>query len=306
MIILDATTHSLQLVTTGTSQIDYVAGWSDGDTTSLVTGSTQGSITTATTTTVVPAPSGVIDRELKFLSLRNAGAATNTVTLKKDVGGTSYALTADVPLLPGEALQFAADGGFKVKSASGADKVSESYKGRTKSLLVSPAHNASLVGVKGLGSTGGAYCGYLGKAPADLTSIKLYYRVTTAAGTVTWAEIAVAKSDDLHTLIPATDPKLTTVGFADIAADVVSVGVKSKVVSVAAGQAIKEGDNLWAVLSCSATTALSVRSLNIADDLQAVPHGAVATTRPSLFVGQVFSYPVEGITLTDFWIVAFA
>lgn len=88
MLLLTATTNILELTTSGTSTVDVHASWVDMEAADTVPGSTETQITTATTTTIVAAPGASTQRQIKLLTVSNAGSAANTVTLKKDVGGT--------------------------------------------------------------------------------------------------------------------------------------------------------------------------------------------------------------------------
>lgn len=141
---------------------------------------------------------------------------------------------------------------------------------------------------------------YMGKAPADIDAggtLKVRYRVTTAAATIVWAELAIAKG----TPVAGGNPTLTVVGFASLSSVVNSTGQKATTVSVSAGQSIAAGDDLWLVIGCQATTACALRAQSIADDLQT---GAQASgvLRPSLIVGTPTAYTIEGATTLAAWL----
>ena len=118
MVILTST-DSIEAVTTSTSAIDVVASFVDIDTTTFTPIPSQASITTATTTTIVAAPSGGFQRQLKYLSLVNTGAAFNSVSLQLDVSGTNRVLVMPVTLNPGDRIVYTPDTGFRVFNADG-------------------------------------------------------------------------------------------------------------------------------------------------------------------------------------------
>ena len=108
MIFLNGTTDTLELVTSSTADIDYQINWVDViAATSATPGSSQGKATSATSTTIVSAPSGGTTRQIKSAFIRNRHASVaNTVSVKKDVSGTEYLLTPDSILQAGETLTY--------------------------------------------------------------------------------------------------------------------------------------------------------------------------------------------------------
>lgn len=298
MIILDAITQSLKLITSTAQSLDYHASFVDITSSSFTPSSAQGNVAAATTTTIVAAPAAATQRQLKFLSLRNLGSTANTVTLYKDVSGTIYKVTPDITLQSGEALHYTPEAGFTVKDATGRTKVSNSYLGRISSLLLPGMnHNASLTGVKNI-TTATSFAVYVGKAPRALASVQVRYRVTTAAATITWAELAIAKG----AINPGGNPTLTVVGFLDVAAVINSVGQKTNTVNVSSGQSIDEGDDLWLISGNAATTVAILRALSIADDLQVGVQASLGS-RPSTIVGTATAWTIEGATILAPWIV---
>lgn len=134
---------------------------------------------------------------------------------------------------------------------------------------------------------------YMGKADAAYTSVVVRLRVTTAAATITWAEVAIATG----TPAPAGNPSLTRRGLTDVAAVVNSLGQKSITVSVSG---IAAGDDIWVVFGAQATTALAVRA-GLADDLQIGGQASVAATRPSTMASPT-TFTIEGATAACPWV----
>jgi hypothetical protein len=139
MIILAATTESLELVTSSTSAVHVVASWVDITTSAFTPDSTETAISSATDTTIVAAPGSSTQRQVKSLSIRNSGAAANTVIVHKDVSGTEYEITPDVTLAAGEALCYGDQAGWYVLDAYGRRKQTASEvagsAGRAVSIL---------------------------------------------------------------------------------------------------------------------------------------------------------------------------
>lgn len=119
MIILDATTKSLEMSTSSTSSTDFYVSWADITTSAFTPGETDGNITTATTTTIVAAPASSTQRQIKYISVVNKGTATQNIIIKLDVSGTERQLTGTISLLAGERLQYSGEAGFVKYNAAG-------------------------------------------------------------------------------------------------------------------------------------------------------------------------------------------
>lgn len=133
-IVLDATTDSLEVVTTSTAAIDYDCNWTDNTTSAFTPGDSTGQITTATTTTVVAAPASSTQRNIQNCTFRNAGTVNNTLTIQKDANGsnrTKYSAT----LAASESIRLDQSGTFSVVNAGGSlrtqSAVDSGYNGKT-------------------------------------------------------------------------------------------------------------------------------------------------------------------------------
>lgn len=123
MLILDATTESIVVVTTLAKNIDYVSSWSDYTTTTLTPGNDKGSITTATTTTIVSAPAASTQRQIHYFSLCNKDTSSQTLAVHHDTSGTKTLVSPNnVILQAGESLVYTSKDGFKVLTIDGAIK----------------------------------------------------------------------------------------------------------------------------------------------------------------------------------------
>ena len=120
-IELEGSTDSLEVVTTTTAAIDYTVKWANRTATALTTpGTSVGQITSATTTTIVAAPSAANWRLVGLLTLRNSGSASNVVTVQVDRSAANRTMHS-ATLGPGESLNY--DGTrFSVFAASGVER----------------------------------------------------------------------------------------------------------------------------------------------------------------------------------------
>lgn len=110
-------------------------------------------------------------------------------------------------------------------------------------------------------ATNNSYFVFMGAAPKAYTSCDVRVRVTTAAATITWAEVGIFEGN------PPTfggAASLTRKGFTNVAATFNSTGQKTTTVAVS-GVAV--GNRLWVALGSQATTPFQVRGM-LADDLQ--------------------------------------
>lgn len=119
MLLLTATTNSLQLITTSTSNIAYHASYVDITTSAFTPGSSEGIISSATTTTIVSAPGASTQRQIKMLTLKNTGSSANSLTLQKDVSATDYELMPRITLSAQESITYIDGVGFQVFDSNG-------------------------------------------------------------------------------------------------------------------------------------------------------------------------------------------
>jgi hypothetical protein len=296
MMLLTTTTSILELKTGGASKIDWTASWVDMTSSAFTPDASDGTVSSATSTTLIAAPAASTQRQVKFISLRNVGASSNVVTIQKDVSGTDREILV-MTLLSGEALHYTDGQGWVAFDANGNRKQSVIQILPVPAAQMSPIFaTANLTSVKTITSTN-TFALYMGKAPRALTSVQMRLRVTTAVATITWAEVALAKGAP----VVAGNPTLTTVGFLDVSASHNSTGQKTHTLTVASGQQVAEGDDLWLLIGCNATTATVVRAQSIADDLQSGFQGS-AVMRPSLNVGTGVVFTIEGATALAAWL----
>lgn len=120
---LTAASQSLIFDTASANAVRWEASWTSVDQTAATTilpGSAHGVVSSITSTTAVSAPAASIYRTLTSMSVYAEGGS-NTVLVKKDVGGTGYALTK-AALAVDESLHYEQKQGWYVLDASGAKK----------------------------------------------------------------------------------------------------------------------------------------------------------------------------------------
>lgn len=123
MIALTATNQILELNTSSASNIDVIVSFTDHTTTGGTLGTQDSLITTATDTTILSAPASSTQRQVKMISINNTSATTNTVIVKKDIGGTEYDIIRAV-LSENERLEYTDMLGWEVYANSGGRKSS--------------------------------------------------------------------------------------------------------------------------------------------------------------------------------------
>ena len=127
MILLKATTETLEITTSSVADIDYSISYADITATTFLPSTSEGKITTATTTTALTAPAVSTQRQIKLISITNRHASTtNTILVKKDISGTEYYLTPVATLLAGETMQYVDGQGWLFYTSTGTLKVNGS------------------------------------------------------------------------------------------------------------------------------------------------------------------------------------
>jgi hypothetical protein len=90
----------------------------DITTTAATPGSQRAAVSSATTTTICAAPGASTTRQIKRITLRNTGTASNTLTVQTDVSGTNYT-EIQAALAAGEALHYQDGRGWDVLDVAG-------------------------------------------------------------------------------------------------------------------------------------------------------------------------------------------
>lgn len=126
MIILSTINDTLELITSSAANVDYYIAYADITTTTFSPSSTQGTIASATTTTILSAPAASTQRQVKLLTIVNRHASTScNVTLQKDVSATNYQITGTYSLGAGDSLRVDSDGTINVFDRNGRLKTND-------------------------------------------------------------------------------------------------------------------------------------------------------------------------------------
>ena len=106
MLLLVATDEKIQIVTSASADIEYVASWVTNNAGTITPGGTgpTASITSATTTDVVPVPGSSEQRNVTGLNIRNNHASTSCDVTVRATDGTNNSDLMKATLLAGEAL----------------------------------------------------------------------------------------------------------------------------------------------------------------------------------------------------------
>lgn len=245
-----------------------------------------------TDVTLVAAPAAGVVRTAKGLWVCNRDTIAHTVRM--DCGAAGTRRRASYQLEVGEVLQYSDTRGWSALDARGTEKIGPVIVRPAPTLLYPPGQQiAALTAVRTITSTNTAAV-YIGRADRAYSSITVRWRVTTAAATVTWAEVAIARG----TPVLAGNPLLTRLGFTDVAGVITSTGQKSTVVALTGCAA---GDDLWVLIGQQATTAGIIRG-GVADDLQTGQYATVVT-RPSTMAANT-AFTLDGATVVPPWVAA--
>lgn len=127
MIVLDATTKSLQILLSGavtTNQLAFTASYADyiASPAAFTPGANDGITNGATPVTLVAAPAASTQRQVKRINVYNSDTAPATVTIRV-VSGANNRTQLTVTLQVGERIEYEDAEGFRVFTVAGAVKV---------------------------------------------------------------------------------------------------------------------------------------------------------------------------------------
>jgi hypothetical protein len=135
MIILKATSESIQVITSSAAAIDVSVSYADITTTSFTPSSTETKISSAATTTILAAPAASTQRQVKLLTISNIDPTfSSAITVNKLITATTYSLNAVVTLQIGETLQYIDSNGWVYYASNGTVKANATAAG-TNSLI---------------------------------------------------------------------------------------------------------------------------------------------------------------------------
>lgn len=273
-MILNPSTTKWQITTSTTKTIDYLVEWADlaTDFSTFASGTNQGTISTATDTDIVAAPSSGVVRQLKSLLLHNTDTASNNISFLRNVSGTQNTMLGPITLLAGEKIIWTPEQGFVVLDSQLRQKRTSVRMSPTPTLRVPPFHQAAdLTGTKNLTNQVQIW-GYAGRAKrGGVTSVQVRYRTTTAGTNKQVAQVGLA----IGARYGVGGPNLggpgviSPVGKLDTTSFDAVAGLKTDTVPVSSGYTIAEGDQLWIGFYSDMTggTTTIVRSCDVGDDV---------------------------------------
>ena len=294
MLTLNTTTETLNLETRLAISLDYQVSYVDLTDTTFTPGSMQGSISTIANTAILTAPGVSTVRQIKYLSLRNRSTSgNNTVIFKKNTGATDYHITSPISLRADEGVVYSEQGGFEVLNATGLPYLI-SVTDQPVSSITFPEWCAvgSTTTNKSLFSNT-SWAIYVGKAPWALAGANVKYNVTTAAASITWAEVGLATGP----VVANGNSALTVVGTTDISGVINSTGIKNT--RILATHSIHEYDDLWIIIGNQATTVAEIRQGTNIDEHQQGMASSKVDTRPSTILGTPTGFLTESNTAAN-------
>jgi hypothetical protein len=136
MIILKATTETLQMTTSTGAGIDVSVSYADITTTTFSPSSNEVKISTVTTTTVLAAPAASTQRQVKLMTIANRDATLSaTIVVQKNISATTYNMTPTFTLSPGETMQYMDGTGWTYYSSTGSVKNQQTAAGADMQVL---------------------------------------------------------------------------------------------------------------------------------------------------------------------------
>lgn len=122
MLNLSSTSDIIRVITASAASIEVHASWVDLNGTTVTPDSQNTpNITTATTTTVVPAPGASTVRNVKALYMTNVSSSASTRVAVEHFDGTNAVEMMGFILLPGENMTFNEEGRWRHFDANGAE-----------------------------------------------------------------------------------------------------------------------------------------------------------------------------------------
>ncbi|MDB5160333.1 MAG: PHG11b 33 [Candidatus Saccharibacteria bacterium] len=206
MIILKATTESLQIVTSTAAAIDLSVSYTDITTTTFGPSSFEVKITSATTTSIVAAPAASTQRQVKLITITNRdGTLSSAVTIQKNISSVLYNITPTITLLIGETVQYMDGQGWIYYSATGAPKGNQTAAGSNTQLQFNNA--GVLAGDSDLTWNNSTNTLALGTNPQINMSAVASTPATPGAGTLSLYAQAVAGKMQLAKVGPDGNPE---------------------------------------------------------------------------------------------------
>lgn len=233
IILTNAGTDKLQVVTDAAVTVDVHASWQDLASGTVTPGRTNTAISTAATTDVVATPAASTVRNVKTVNIRNKHASSSvTVTVVYDQNGTDYELHKDT-LAAGDVLEYVEGvGWFKVAVSSTPDFRSYTLGADQSNSTTTPTEVTGLTVATEIGNFIFQYYLILQSA-ATTTGHKLSCNYdgseSTFAYWLEWLTAATTASDDVPDQDHTAAPGGVFSGFSARAGGVAGIGATTDV-----------------------------------------------------------------------------
>lgn len=201
----------------------------------------------ATAVTLLSAPNTGKQRQVKHISVFNKDTVAQAVTVRINDNGSFYTIVK-VTLQTGEQLQFMDTGRWRVLTAQGKPKIGTVVTQPFMSTFLPPQCDAGGLTTTIAPSLRVPTAIYLGTCPKVSSTVKVQFRVTTLASSITTLEMGIYRG--------APDSELAVLerlGTIDVSGVVNSTGVKTLTITLTIPTAI--GDELWLVWHSNAGVA---------------------------------------------------
>src|SRR5262245_8398719 len=119
MILLTSTSDKVRLTTGQARNVDVHVSWLDNSSGSVTPGRTNSAITTATTTDIVASPASSVQRNVKYMNVRNRDASNTVDVTVIHTDGTNAMELFKVTLNAQEELVFVEGLGWGIYGADG-------------------------------------------------------------------------------------------------------------------------------------------------------------------------------------------
>lgn len=301
-MIITGTSDKIQfkLGSNATTELPFTVDYNNYTFTGVSLISNNGTSNDTTAVDLVPSPASGEQNELKYCSIYNADNTSETVIIQV-FDGVNTRVVFRAVLAPGATLQYQLEKGWEVIDQAGNKLNSGIIKHNNSMNLatlffrpVNAANTTTLTNTNGVWFY--HHCGRVDKA---YNTMRVQYRVTQAAVTITYAEIAVYSgfvktSEGVGAILG------TRRGFADISGTVNSLGTKTSTINLSG---MTPGELFQIVLSVQATTACIIRSMGITTEAMAMQPAAsisqnITTARPSL----VSTGPYAATIIPPMWL----
>lgn len=267
-MIINNTTELIEFFLGGTvtsQQASFLCSFNELSATTITPFETNGTSNNTTPVTLMGSPASGLQRQLRQLSIKNNDTSQMTLTVRFNDGSNTRVLYRTV-LQSGDQVSYSELDGWSVIDSFGQKELSTVHvvqKGGIRT--VEMYYNSGAGGAVTLANSNYPMLSMC-KAEKNYTSVTLSYRVTTAAATITFCELAIYRV--AQPMGVGTQQVLQRLGFIDTSSVWNSLGNKTSTITLTG---CKKGDDLYAIFASQATTQPAFTSSGVyADPLSSI------------------------------------